>query len=59
MSTDNVHSMEVDNVASGALPTLLDLGITPETVAPVAARYLARDQQADPLLALRRKPAGK
>ncbi|HEX5805517.1 MAG TPA: complex I NDUFA9 subunit family protein [Macromonas sp.] len=56
MSVDNVHSMQVDNVASGALPTLAALGIAPEAVTPVAARYLARDHRADPLLALRRHP---
>jgi len=53
MSTDNVHSMEVDNVASGTLPTLESLGIAPEPLEPVAAQYLASDHRADRLLALR------
>ncbi|MGQ9724771.1 MAG: complex I NDUFA9 subunit family protein [Tepidimonas sp.] len=54
LSTDNLRSMEVDNVASGSLPTLRELGITPSAVEPVAARYLDWDGPADPLIRLRR-----
>ncbi|MFN3567180.1 MAG: complex I NDUFA9 subunit family protein, partial [Burkholderiaceae bacterium] len=54
LSTDNLRSMEVDNVASGTLPTLADLGLTPSAVEPVAARYLDLDGPADPLIAIRR-----
>ena len=55
LSTDNLRSMEVDNVATGTLPTLTDLGITPSAVEPVAARYLDLDGPADPLIQLRRR----
>ncbi|TSE34344.1 complex I NDUFA9 subunit family protein [Tepidimonas charontis] len=54
LTTDNLRSMEVDNVASGTLPTLADLGIQPSAVEPVAARYLDSDGPADPLIGLRR-----
>ena len=40
MSRDNVDSMRVPNVASGTLPGLDTLGITPAPVAAVAAGYL-------------------
>lgn len=54
MSVDNLKSMQTDNVSSGALPGLSDLGITPSAVEPVAALYLDLDNQADPLLQIRR-----
>jgi len=54
LSTDNLRSMEVDNVASGTLPTLSALGITPSAVEPVAARYLDLAGAADPLIGKRR-----
>ncbi len=53
MSTDNLRSMEVDNVASGALPDLSSLGITPSAIEPVAALYLDHGR-ADPMLPVRR-----
>lgn len=53
MSTDNLRSMEVDNVASGTLPGLDALGITAQALEPVAASYLDMAGRADPLLALR------
>lgn len=53
MSTDNLWSMEVDNVASGQLPTLADLGISPTALEPVAASYLDTYGAADPLLRVR------
>ncbi len=40
MSRDNVDSMRVDNVASGTLPGLSSLGITPTSVRAVAPSYL-------------------
>jgi hypothetical protein len=33
MSRDNLRSLQVDTVASGTLPTLEALGITPATIA--------------------------
>lgn len=53
MSTDNLRSMEVDNVASGTLPGLDAIGITAQALEPVAASYLDMAGRADPLLALR------
>lgn len=53
MSTDNLRSMEVDNVASGQLPTQADLGIVAQALPAEAARYLDLSGQADPLLAKR------
>ncbi len=55
MSTDNLRSMEVDNVATGALPGLDALGITAQALEPIAASYLDMAGQADPLLALRQQ----
>ncbi|TXI66232.1 MAG: complex I NDUFA9 subunit family protein [Limnohabitans sp.] len=40
MSRDNLASMKVDNVASGQLPGLQALGITPAAVSAVAPTYL-------------------
>jgi NADH dehydrogenase len=42
MSRDNLDSMKVDNVASGTMPGLEALGITPEPLEPIAARYLGK-----------------
>jgi uncharacterized protein YbjT (DUF2867 family) len=55
MSTDNLRSMEVDNVASGQEPGLADLGITAQALEPVAASYLSGSGLADPLLELRQQ----
>jgi NADH dehydrogenase len=44
MSRDNLASMQVPNVASGSLPGLADLGITPQPLAAVVPGYLARGQ---------------
>jgi len=41
MSRDNVDSMRVPNVASGALPGLASLGIEPASVLAIAPLYLA------------------
>ena len=54
MSRDNLASLKVDNVASGQLPGLAELGITPAPLEPIAAGYLELHGRADPLLALRR-----
>ena len=40
MSRDNLASMEVDNMASGQLPSLQALGITPAAMSAVAPTYL-------------------
>jgi NADH dehydrogenase len=42
MSRDNLASMAVDNVASGALPGLQTLGIEPASPAAIAPLYLGR-----------------
>ncbi len=42
MSRDNLASMQVDNVASGQLPGLQALGITPAALTAVAPGYLGR-----------------
>lgn len=42
MSRDNLASMAVDNVASGQLPGLQALGITPAALSGVAPTYLGR-----------------
>jgi uncharacterized protein YbjT (DUF2867 family) len=44
MSGDNLDSMRVPNVASGTLPGLTDLGITPTALEAVGPSYLGRDQ---------------
>ncbi|BAO83945.1 predicted nucleoside-diphosphate-sugar epimerase [Serpentinimonas maccroryi] len=54
LSADNLRSLEVDNVASGQLPDLRALGIEPQALEPLAARYLDQAGRADPLLALRK-----
>ncbi|WP_157271529.1 complex I NDUFA9 subunit family protein [Azohydromonas aeria] len=41
MSGDNLDSMKVDNVATGRLPGLQDLGITPAAVSAIAPQYLS------------------
>jgi NADH dehydrogenase len=46
MSRDNLDSMKVDNVATGQLPGLQALGITPSVLRPIAQDYL-RYMQAD------------
>lgn len=53
MSTDNLRSMEIDNVPTGQHPGLTDLGITPSALEPVAALYLDGQGSADPLLRVR------
>jgi len=55
MSTDNLRSMEVDNVASGNAPSFTELGIQPTALEATAARYLDLAGQADPLLHVRER----
>lgn len=55
MSTDNFASLETDNVASGQLPGLAELGIAPEALEPTVATYLDLQGDADPLLNIRRR----
>jgi NADH dehydrogenase len=55
MSTDNLRSMEVDNIASPGAPNLADLGITAQALEPVAATYLVGCGRADPLLDVRQQ----
>lgn len=57
MSADNMASLEVDNVASGKLPGLAELGIAPAPLEPIAASYLELHGRADPLLAMRQRHA--
>jgi len=57
LSRDNLRSLQVDNVASGQLPGLQALGITPQALEPLAARYLEQAGRADLLLALRQNAA--
>jgi uncharacterized protein YbjT (DUF2867 family) len=53
MSRDNLDSMRVPNVASGRLPGLSSLGITPQALAAIAPAYLAAGQGCARLDALR------
>jgi NADH dehydrogenase len=46
MSRDNLDSMQRDNVASGNVPGLSDLGIAAASLAPIASAYLGRKQAA-------------
>ncbi len=53
MSRDNLDSMKVDNVASGSLPGLQALGVSPSALAAIAPSYL-QSRAADQILAQRR-----
>ena len=44
MSRDNLDSMLIDNVATGKLPGLASLGITPAALRPLAQDFLAQSQ---------------
>ena len=44
MSRDNLDSMLIDNVATGQLPGLASLGITPAALRPLAQDFLAQSQ---------------
>ncbi|WP_066703971.1 complex I NDUFA9 subunit family protein [Curvibacter delicatus] len=45
MSRDNVDSMRTDNVASGRLPGLAALGITPSALGAIAPSYLGQNDR--------------
>ena len=53
MSRDNLASMRVPNVASGALPGLASLGIAPASLAQIAPGYLGGSDGRVKLEALR------
>ena len=55
MSTDNIGSLETDNVPSGQCPGLAELGISPAPLEGVAARYLDATGAANPLLGIRQR----
>ena len=55
MSRDNLRSLGVDNVASGQLPGLADLGITPTPLDALAPEYLGAAGRAADLDAMRRR----
>ena len=55
MSRDNLDSMRVDNVASGELPGLASLGITPSALRPIAQEYLTSSQADHGVLGMRQR----
>jgi uncharacterized protein YbjT (DUF2867 family) len=57
LSRDNLDAMASDNVASGVLPGLRELGITASALAVIAPNYL--DSGEAGLLLMRRKAAGR
>lgn len=62
MSRDNLDSMRTPNIASGNLPGLQELGITPSALAAIAAAYLGPDSGGwgpRSNLTARRKTAGR
>jgi NADH dehydrogenase len=54
LSRDNLDSMQVDNVASGKLPGLTALNVTPMSLGAIAPLYLGKESTAAHLLYLRR-----
>jgi NADH dehydrogenase len=56
MSADNLDSMQVDNVATGHYPGLLELEITPTALAAIAPLYLVPDPAESGLLGIRHRP---
>lgn len=58
MSRDNLDAMATDNVASGKLPGLAALGITPATLGAIAPGYLGARGLRSGLMA-KRKTAGR
>lgn len=54
MSRDNLDSMRLDNVATGTLPGLESLGITPAALLPIARDYLNQLQDDYGLLGIRK-----
>jgi len=58
MSRDNLDSMQKPNVATGKLPGLASLGITPAALRPVAEIYLRQGQPDQGLPGLRARGRG-
>ncbi len=58
ISQDNLDSMKVDNIASGKLPGLQALGVTPSALAAIVPTYLGNRSVVRQQLALR-KTAGR
>ena len=58
ISQDNLDSMKVDNIASGKLPGLQTLGITPSALAAIVPTYLGNGSSLRQQLAFR-KTAGR
>ena len=58
LSRDNLNAMKTDNVASGQLPGLQALGITPAALAAIAPTYLGARGLRSGLMA-KRKTAGR
>jgi len=58
MSRDNLDAMKIDNVASGTLPGLEALGITPSALSAIAPSYLGAQGLRSGLMA-KRKTAGR
>ncbi len=58
MSRDNLDAMRTDNVASGTLPGLDELGITPSSLGAIAPSYLGAQGLRSGLMA-KRKTAGR
>ena len=58
MSRDNLEAMKIDNVASGTLPGLEALGITPSALSAIAPSYLGAQGLRSGLMA-KRKTAGR
>ncbi|HQS90452.1 complex I NDUFA9 subunit family protein [Polaromonas sp.] len=58
MSRDNLDAMKIDNVASGSLPGLEALGITPSALSAIAPTYLGAQGLRSGLTA-KRKTAGR
>lgn len=55
MSRDNLDSMQRDNVASGTLPGLPSLGISPAALVPIAQDYLTQHQTGNAMLRIRER----
>lgn len=56
MSRDNLDSMRIDNVASGRLPSLTALGITPSALGAIVPGYLGQNDRYVTLRGQYRRP---
>lgn len=59
MSRDNVDSMERPNVATGKVPGLDSLGITPAALRPVAGTYLRQGRPDQGMSGIRARSSGR